>query len=190
MVPLLYISVASEDRIAVFRRSLDNCSLEALPHLDCHIEGSPGAMCHMRLPSGHQRMYCVCSRGGVPGVATVAVDEQTGGLVELGWAPAAFDDFASYLSTDRSGSFLFSAYYSAGGCAVHRILADGTIGGLNDRHITAPQAHAIDIDATNSLVLVPHVYVWLSSRTPFDTQLPNYMVTSASQSSERCVPQG
>lgn len=153
--------MASEDRIAVFRRDTLNYSLEALPHLDCHVEGSPGAMCHMRLPSGQQRMYCVCSRGGVPGVSAIGVHEDTGCLVELGWVPAAFDDFSSYLSTDRTGSFLFSAYYSAGGCSVHRILADGTIGELIQRHVTAPQAHAIDVDATNSLVLVPHVCVLL-----------------------------
>ena len=162
MLPLLYVSVASEERIAVVRRdgSPEDCSLTAQPHLDCHVEGSPGAMCHLRLPSGQQHLYCVCRRNGVPGVAAIGVNEDTGGLVELNWAPAAFDDFASYVSTDRTGSFLFSAYYSAGGCAVHRIQTDGTIGELIQRQLTASQAHAIDVDATNSLVLVPHVCVY------------------------------
>ena len=63
-----------------------------------------------------------------------------------------------FISIDKTGNFLLSAYYEAGHVAVHNI---GSSGGVEAPAIewraTAHRAHCALTDATNSHVFVPHV---------------------------------
>lgn len=60
---------------------------------------------------------------------------------------------ACYLSTDRSGRYLLSAYYAEGGVAVHRIRDDGIAFGPRLCWInTGIGAHSIETDALNRYV--------------------------------------
>ena len=134
MMHVLYISVGGEDRIACFRRSTLTGSLSHLA--DAPVGGRPGALCLLSGVGGHsrqQRLFCACSRSSSGseepqgGIATLAVDEVSGGLTEIGWVPAAFNEAPCYLATDPTGRWLLTAHYSIGCCAVHPI-ADGLAG--------------------------------------------------------------
>ena len=163
MMHVLYISVGGEDRVACFRRSTLTGSLSHLA--DAPVPGSPGALCLLSGVGGHsrqQRLFCACSRRSSGseepqgGIATLAVDEVSGLLTEIGWVPAAFDEAPCYLATDPTGRWLLTAAYSSAGCAVHPI-ADGLAGAVSQEVETAPQAHCIETDPTGSIVFVPHV---------------------------------
>ena len=65
---------------------------------------------------------------------------------------------ACYVSTDKTGRFLFAAYLFPGMVTVHRIGPDGTARGpAVDRQLTDLYAHYITTDKTNRFVHVPHV---------------------------------
>ena len=160
---VLYISVGGEDRIACFRRSTLTGSLSHLA--DAPVPGSPGALCLLSgsgVGGQQQRLFCACIRSSSGseepqgGIATLAVDEVSGGLTEIGWVPAAFNEAPCYLATDPTGRWLLTAHYSRGACAIHPI-ADGLAGAVSQEVETAPQAHCIETDPTGSFVFVPHV---------------------------------
>jgi 6-phosphogluconolactonase len=73
----------------------------------------------------------------------------------LGKAPAA--ESLAYISTDKTGRYLFGASYSANLISVNPINRDGTASGPQQVIPTARNAHAIIIDRTNRYVFVPHL---------------------------------
>jgi 6-phosphogluconolactonase len=63
-----------------------------------------------------------------------------------------------YVSTDRTGKFVLSAYYQGGHVAVHPIGGDGSVGGPPIEWLaTATGAHAMQTDPTNRYAFVPHI---------------------------------
>ena len=89
-------------------------------------------------------------------VTSLAIDPSTGELSFLATIDLHSDP--CYMSTDRTGRFLLSSYYRAGGIAVHPIDASGVVRGPPvEQRTTHPKAHCIQTDRTNRYVFVPHV---------------------------------
>src|SRR5205823_14674412 len=63
----------------------------------------------------------------VPAISSFRVDPDTGGLTQSG--TVALEAPPTFLSTDRTGRFLLSAYYQGARAAVHPLGADGAVGG-------------------------------------------------------------
>src|SRR4029453_9155338 len=83
-------------------------------------------------------------------------DPNTGGLAQSGTvAPEAAPTF---LSTDRTGRYVLSAYYQGAHAAVHPVGTDGAVGGPPMEWLeTAIGAHAIQTDPSNTFAFVPHI---------------------------------
>jgi 6-phosphogluconolactonase len=92
----------------------------------------------------------------VPEISSFRIDPGTGGLVQSGRVtPEAAPTF---LSTDRSGRFLLSAYYQGAHAAVHPIGDDGAVGGPPIEWLeTATGAHTMQTDPSNRFAFVPHI---------------------------------
>jgi len=89
-------------------------------------------------------------------VVTYAIDSATGALAQKATAP--LPDSMPYVSTDRTGRFLFTASYGGDKAAVSPIGADGLVEGPATQVIpTGRNAHAILIDRTNRFVFVPNL---------------------------------
>jgi len=84
-------------------------------------------------------------------VASLAIDPASGRLRPLGEAPLA--DSMAYLSTDRTGRWLFAASYPGHKITVNSIGPDGSAGPVQQLVRTAPNAHAIRVDDSNRHVL-------------------------------------
>lgn len=114
------------------------------------LEGGPAPMALDPL-----RRWVVIGLRERPGLATVALDRTRGlgnllSLIDLAMDPC-------YVSCDRAGQFVLTAYYAAGACMVHAIDAQGRLAITPHQHIpTAPHAHCIQTDPTNHYAYLPH----------------------------------
>jgi 6-phosphogluconolactonase len=87
-------------------------------------------------------------------VHTFAIDPKTGALRLLAVTPLA--DSMPYISTDRSGRYLFGASYGGNLVSVNAIAADGRVSdGPLQTSATGRNAHSVRIDASNRFVFVP-----------------------------------
>ncbi len=84
-------------------------------------------------------------------VLTYAIDDKSGALTQKATAP--LPDSMAYVSTDRSGRFLFTASYGGDKVAVSPIGADGLVTAKAIQVLpTGRNAHSILVDHTNRFV--------------------------------------
>jgi 6-phosphogluconolactonase len=88
---------------------------------------------------------------GQAAVAAFAIDRSTGIPEPIGAAPLV--DTTAYLSTDRTGRYLFSASYAGNKVSIHAIGPDGLVGAALQVMETEPKAHCIVTDPSNRFVL-------------------------------------
>jgi len=88
-------------------------------------------------------------------VFTYAIDPKTGTLTQLSKAPLA--ESFPYISTDKTGRYLFGAGYGANLVSVNAIGKNGKISEPLQVIPTARNAHSIVVDRTNRYVFVPHL---------------------------------
>jgi len=88
-------------------------------------------------------------------VVSYAIDQNTGALKQL--SKALLPENVVYLSTDKTGRFLFGASYGGNLVTIGRIGEDGTISEPLEVVHTASKPHSIVIDRTNRFVFVPHL---------------------------------
>ena len=86
---------------------------------------------------------------------TYAIDKKSGALKQVSTGP--LHESFPYISTDRTGRFLFGASYGAHLVSVNPVGRDGHVGEPMQVIPTARNAHAIRIDNTNKYVFVPHL---------------------------------
>jgi 6-phosphogluconolactonase len=87
---------------------------------------------------------------------TYAIDPKTGSLTLLSKGPLA--ESFPYISTDKTGRYLFSAGYGANLVSVNAIGKDGKISSEPLQVVpTARNAHSVRVDNTNRYVFVPHL---------------------------------
>jgi 6-phosphogluconolactonase len=139
-----YISNADSQEISVL--SLDARSGELTPVETVKVGGAvmPLAV------SPDKRVLYAALRSQPFRVASFAIDPATGQLRKLGEASLA--DSMANIATDRSGRWLFAASYGGHKITVNSIGKDGAAGAVQQLVATAPNAHAIQPDASNRFV--------------------------------------
>jgi 6-phosphogluconolactonase len=145
----VYVSVAAEKRIAVYR--LDPATGKLTHRGDCKVEdGEPGA-----LAVDPGRRFLLAAVRSTGKLASFRIDPATGRLTHLNTVPAGPDP--AHISTDRSGRYLLTAYYVAAKVTAHAIGKDGRLSEKPLQTIpTADKAHAIVPDPSGRFVFVPH----------------------------------
>jgi 6-phosphogluconolactonase len=176
----VYVSVAAEKRIAVYRFDPDSGKLTH--GSNCKTEdGEPGA-----LTVDAQKRFLFGAIRSTGKLAAFRIDPATGRLTHLNTVPAGPDP--AHLSTDRDGRYLLSAYYVDARVTVHEIGKDGTLGEKPLQSIaTADKAHAIVPDPSNRFVFVPHTGPDLIFQFTFD---PASGRLSASSPAKLQTPKG
>jgi len=138
-----------DDVVVVFR--LNAGSGELIESATVNVSGGPAPLALH--PSG---LLLYVGRRTSNQISSYRRDPGNGQLSLLG--EVSLESDPCYLRTDRSGRYLFSAYYGAGRVAVHRITADGS---LLPQPIawrkTGPRAHCMLADPQNRFVFVPHI---------------------------------
>jgi 6-phosphogluconolactonase len=110
----------------------------------------PGSSLPLAVSPDKKRLYAGL-RNEPYSVVTFAIDGKTGKLTVVGPGPLA--DSMAYISTDRSGKFLFSASYGGNRVAVNPIGPDGVVQPARQVMPTQPNAHCIMADPSNRYVL-------------------------------------
>ena len=149
MASYMYVSLQDDDKVLVF--DLDAATGALSPKSEVPVVGAPSASA-----VGTDRKVFYVGHRTSKEISSFRIDPATGALTQIGRIPVP--DSPTFLSTDRNGRFLLSAYYQGAHVAVHSIKDDG---GLSDRPIewleTAPAAHCILTDRSNQFVFVPHI---------------------------------
>jgi len=145
----MYISLQDDDKILMLTMDAETGHLT--PQGEVPVAGGPSLL----TISPDQKGLYVGYRN-VPKISSFRLDPKTGGLTQSGTvSPEASPTF---LSTDRKGRFLLSAYYQGAHVAVHPLGADGAVGGPPIEWLeTAMGAHAIQTDPSNKFAFVPHI---------------------------------
>ena len=148
---LLYVSMAPEQRIQVYRVNLQTGELAAVDTVA--VEGAPGS-----LGVDPQKKYLYASLRTNSTLASFRIDPATGKLKPLNAVSLPTGENAAFVATDRTGRWLLSASYAAGKVVVHRLRDDGLIDSPAVQTVeTAKTAHCIAVDRQNRFVFVPHV---------------------------------
>ena len=147
----VYVSMAPEEKIQVYRLELTTGMLDAVDALA--VEGTPGS-----LAVDPQKKFLFASLRNTSTLASYRIDQTSGKLSHLSTAALPAGENAAFVSTDRTGRWLLSASYAAGKVVVHRLSEDGRIESPAVQTVaTAQTAHCIAIDRANRFVFVPHV---------------------------------
>ncbi|MBI4082087.1 MAG: lactonase family protein [Candidatus Lambdaproteobacteria bacterium] len=178
----VWVTVSGEDRIARF--SMDEDSGVLVARADVALPGRPA---YTAVDPSKRFMYV--ARKDALKITSFRIEGATGGLTEIGTLPIAADP--AYLSTDRTGRYLFSASYFNGITAVHRIGADGAVTDPPVEWLhTGLRAHCIEADRTNRFVFVPHIFKEDAPNTIFQFRFDAATGRLTPNEPDRCAPQG
>lgn len=135
MMKTIYISNADSGDISVLR--LASADARLVPVQTLTVGGTV-----MPLAVSPCRRYLYAARRSAPmAVCSFAIDPHTGKLAYLAESPLPAS--MAYISTDRSGRFLFSASYPGDVITVSSIDADGVAQPVQQQIATRPHAHCI-----------------------------------------------
>ena len=169
----VYVSVAGEKRIAIYRLDADSGGLEHVG--DTKTAGEPGA-----LTTDPANRFLFASLRAEGNLAAFRIDPQTGKLTHLNTVAAGPDP--AQIATDRTGRFLLCAYYVAAKVTVHAIGKDGTLSRAPVQSVpTADKAHAVGLDAKNEFAFVPHTGTNVIFQFRFEAKTGELRPTSVPQ---------
>ncbi len=144
----VYLSIAGENRIAIYTFNVSEGSIELQENMS--VSGSPGPLALS--PCGN---YLYVGLRSSREIASFHIDAETRQLSHL--RTVQLDADTCYIATDKTGKFLLSAYYGAGKVTVHAIGDDKTVQGEPLQTVaTDIHAHCIETDASNRYAFVPH----------------------------------
>lgn len=147
----MYMYVTLQGDNAILRFVMDPASGQLELQKTLPVSGGPAP-----LALSPDRSYLYVGRRGVFELSSYRVDAQSGALALIDTVPLQGEP--CYMSTDRTGKFLLSAYYQAGGAAVHPIGANGAAYGPPITWLeTANGAHCFQTDASNRFAFLPHI---------------------------------
>ncbi|MCH7737312.1 MAG: lactonase family protein [Chloroflexi bacterium] len=149
MAYYIYVSLQDDDKILVLGMDPGTGKLTAMAEVPAAGGPSSSAISPDRKTfyQGHRNSQEISSH---------RIDPDTGGLTEI--SKVSVEAAPTFLSTDRNGRFLLSAYYQGAHVAVHPIEDDGSVSGPTIEWLeTAPAAHAIQTDRSNKFAFVPHI---------------------------------
>ena len=149
MTHYMYVTLQDDDKVVVF--TMDPESGKLTPKSDVSVSGGPSPLAI----SPDRKVLYVGHRGSMA-ISSFRIDQDTGGLTLSG--TLALEASPTYLSTDRKGRFVLSAYYQGAHAAVHPVGNDGAAGEPPIEWLeTAPGAHAMQTDPSNRYAFVPHI---------------------------------
>lgn len=149
MATYMYVTLQSDNSILRFGMNPETGKLELQKTLP--VAGGPAP-----LALSPDRAFLYVGRRGVFELSSYRVNPHSGALALIN--TVSLQGEPCYMSTDRSGKFLLSAYYQAGGAAVHPIGADGAAYGPPIAWLeTANGAHCFQTDASNRFAFLPHI---------------------------------
>lgn len=145
----IYVPATTDNRISIWTMNRETGKLDEQGMVAA--EGGPAPMA-----ASPEEKYMYVGMRQSRQIHSFRIDHSTGGLSLMGTCP--LDAEPSYLSTDKKGRYLLSAYYRAGVVGVHRIGDNGVVfpppiewRGTSDR------AHSIQTDPSNRFAFAPHV---------------------------------
>ena len=145
----MYVALQEDDKIAVL--AMDPQTGKLTPRVEVSIPGGPFTMA---ISPDRKFLYVGCRE--TPQISSFQINQNNGGLTHNG--TVSLEANPTYISTDRKGKFVLSAYYQGAHAAVHPIGDDGSVGGQPIEWLeTATGAHAMQTDPTNSYAFVPHI---------------------------------
>ena len=145
----VYVPLQDDGKISVF--TMDSGTGKLTLRAEVPVSGGPSVMA-----ISPDRKFLYVGHRVVPQISSYRIDHDTGGLTQNG--TVTLEDSPTYLSTDRKGRYLLSAYYKSGHAAVHPIGDDGALGGPPIEWLaTDAGAHAMQTDPSNKFAFVPHI---------------------------------
>ena len=145
----MYVSFQDDDKVSIYR--VDRTSGDLMLQEEVAIDGGPAP-----LALSPDRRVLHVGRRGSQQLSSFRVDRRSGGLTHIRTVPLQGEPV--YVSTDRSGRFVLSAYYYQSTAAVHAVADDGAASVPPvEWRLTAHGAHAIETDRTNRFAFVPHI---------------------------------
>lgn len=145
----MYVSISGEDKVLRFALDHSDGSLEPLGEVA--VPGRPAPM-----TASPDRRFVYVGRRDALEASSYRLDPASGEIDLIG--TAALESDPCFISTDRTGRYLLSAYYNAGHAAVHAINTDGAVAGPPVEWLaTGTGAHCFQTDPTNRYGYVPHI---------------------------------
>ena len=145
----MYVALQEDDKISVF--TIDPQTGKLTPQVEVSVPGGP-----FTLAISPDRKFLYAGSRDTPQLSSFQINQANGGLTQNG--TVSLEANPVYVSTDRKGKFVLSAYYQGAHAAVHPIGGDGSVGGPPIEWLaTATGAHAMQTDPTNSYAFVPHI---------------------------------
>ena len=147
----LYVSMSPEQKIQTFKLNPSDGAPTSVDTIA--VDGSPGC-----LTVDPKKKFLFATLRSTSTLASFSIDSATGKLKLINTVPLLKGENAAYVSTDRSGRWLFSASYAAGKIVVHGIGEDGSLKTPPVQIIeTVKTAHCAAVDRDNRWLFVPHV---------------------------------
>ena len=149
MACYMYVSLQDDDKVLVF--TMDPESGKLTPKSETPVSGGPSPLAI----SPDRKVLYVGQRGSSE-MSSFRIDQDTGALTRTG--TLSLEAAPTFLSTDRKGKFVLSAYYQGAHTAVHPVGDDGAVGDPPIEWLeTATGAHAMQTDPSNRFAFVPHI---------------------------------
>ena len=149
MPTYMFVSLQDEDKISVF--AMDSGTGKLTPKSEIPAAGGPSSS---TISPDRKTLYV--SLRNSQEISSYRIDAGTGALTQIN--KVSLEAAPTFLSTDRNGRFLLSAYYQGAHVAVHRIGDDGSVSDPPIEWLeTATAAHAIQTDPSNKFAFVPHI---------------------------------
>ena len=144
-----YVSLQGDDKISRFVMDAASGSLEKTG--DTPVMGGPAP-----LTISPDRTSLYVGQRNSKQLSSFAIDVNTGDLSPTGHVDVGEE--TCFMSTDKTGKYLLSAYYQAGYCAVHPISETGSLGGDAIEWVpTNSGAHCFQTDPSNRYAFLPHI---------------------------------
>lgn len=145
----VYISIAGENKIAIFKMSPETAALT--PHGEVAVYSAPSVL---TVHPTRDVLYAAIHATG--DIISFRVDRSTGQLEQMDTRVTGWEDPA-YLEVDKTGDFLIIPYYVPGKVTVYPLRDDGTLQSEpSDTHSTGEHAHGVAIAPSNRFVFVSH----------------------------------
>ena len=162
----VYVSQHGSEQISALRMSVETGELTAIQTV-----AVTGKVMPMAVSPDSRFLYAALRSSPLWAVASLAIDRDNGTLTLLGTTPA-FDSIV-YLSTDRTGRFLFAANNPhhadrAGSLTVNAIGQQGFVQAPYEVFRTPPKLHAALADPSNRFVFATSCDGDAIVRYPFD----------------------